>query len=340
MKTEKQFLVKLLLTDEKFRSKNFEELDCDNIIKIGSKNLILPAIYLELKSKNLFRHFDSKFLNYLNFIYENNLLRNRVLINEIDLISKKLLSFKINHVFIKGAAHISANIYNDLGERMIGDIDLLVAKEHISKAQNALMDTKYFSMNKKDFFSREFRHISRMKSKKKMFAVEIHKKIVNKENLISITTNDILKNKVFKKNLFIPARKDQILINIYNQQLNDKGFIKSSYNFRSLRDNHLLNKTKKNLNLDFENHDKYIVNYKYIIEKLNISNTSYSNENSLTQRLKFTISNNSLNARRLLNIYVTLINFFEIKSLQLKKFLSDNNYREYVKEKIKKLFMK
>ena len=68
--------------------------DHANIGIIARKKEYLNHISASLSEetvKNLFRHFDSKFLNYLNFIYENNLLRNKVLINEIDLISKKLL---------------------------------------------------------------------------------------------------------------------------------------------------------------------------------------------------------------------------------------------------------
>ena len=71
---------------------------------------------------------------YLKEIYEINRNRNEILLNEINEINEIFYKNNIDFVFLKGAANISCNLYNDIGERMVGDIDLLVNKMIFKKA--------------------------------------------------------------------------------------------------------------------------------------------------------------------------------------------------------------
>ena len=51
-------------------------------------------------------------------------------------ISRILYTKNINHVFIKGAAYILGNLYDDIGVRMIGDIDFLIEKNYEQEIVN------------------------------------------------------------------------------------------------------------------------------------------------------------------------------------------------------------
>ena len=98
----------------------------DAIVKEGSKHLVLPAIFCRLQSKQLLHVLPADLLSYLENITELNRNRNSSILNQMQSISDLLDQNHINHVFLKGAALLVSNIYEDPAERMIGDIDILI----------------------------------------------------------------------------------------------------------------------------------------------------------------------------------------------------------------------
>ena len=97
------------------------------------------------------------------------------MISEISEISEILIFNKIEHLFLKGSAHIFSNIYTDIGERMISDIDILVPDSLAKTTQNILKKSGYFEIKKNIHFEDEFRHLSRLVNNEKIFAIEVHK---------------------------------------------------------------------------------------------------------------------------------------------------------------------
>ena len=73
----------------------------------------------------------------------------------------------------------------------------------------------------------------------KLFAVEIHRKILKTKNHY-LNTSEILRNKTQLNNLFVPSYVDSFLICIYNYQINDFGNSYLSYNYRTIYDTILL----------------------------------------------------------------------------------------------------
>ena len=62
---------------------------------------------------------------------------------------------EINFVFLKGSALISAEVFDDIGERMIGDIDILVDKNKIDEAQRILKNNGYYETAKYFFLMKD-----------------------------------------------------------------------------------------------------------------------------------------------------------------------------------------
>ena len=90
MKRVKTFLVQLLF-DKKIE--NFPEIHnnkfWDNLVKIGSNQLIIPTIYSKLKERKLLHKIPSELKNYLLEIYNFNTLRNKSFLTETEKIEKK-----------------------------------------------------------------------------------------------------------------------------------------------------------------------------------------------------------------------------------------------------------
>ena len=115
-------------------------------------------------------------MKYLKEIYTINLSRNKILLKELNFISKIFLNHKINHVFLKGSALLIKNYYEDLGERMVGDIDILVDEKDYIKSVNLMKENGYVNIKNESKF--DSIHYPRLVSGTKTFALEIHKKLL------------------------------------------------------------------------------------------------------------------------------------------------------------------
>ena len=82
------------------------KLDLENIIKIGSKHLILPLIFVKIREKNLLDIFPNDFCKYLEFLYNANIERNKILIREVNLLNDLLKKNNFNPIFLKGSSNI------------------------------------------------------------------------------------------------------------------------------------------------------------------------------------------------------------------------------------------
>ncbi|CDF80655.1 conserved hypothetical protein [Formosa agariphila KMM 3901] len=212
-----------------------ENLDWEAIVKLGSKHLIIPTIYSRLKSKKLLKLLPEDLQEYLKYIYSLNKERNESLLNEVKHINSWFIKQNIEHVFLKGAAMIASNYYEDSGERMLGDIDLLVPKEQSEKAFQILVDKGYTyakepTINPKYF---EDKHLLRLASKDYIGAVEVHFKVLDKDQE-DLHPKDVLKDKTFINitGIPIPHPKHLLIHNILNFQINDSG---SYYNYIGLK---------------------------------------------------------------------------------------------------------
>ena len=155
-----------ILTNKKFDSRGKLKIDYGKLLYLLSSHLMIPSFYINLKIHKKLKYFQEDFIEYIKQIYLLNLERNQVLIEEVkyinSILKKELLK---KFVFIKGSALIFDQIYNDLGERMIGDVDILVDDNHIKKTIRILKKNGYYSKNQENVF--EFRHEPRLINKKK-----------------------------------------------------------------------------------------------------------------------------------------------------------------------------
>ena len=72
------------------------------------------------------------------------------------------------------------NLFKNRGERMIGDIDILVKKEDSIMAKEILENIGYISKKNKKIFKNEGIHLDRQINKNKIFAIEIHNQLLKK----------------------------------------------------------------------------------------------------------------------------------------------------------------
>ena len=302
---EFDFLVNLLFNNGD--NLDFKNLDYQNLVKISSKHLLLPALFLKLKQKKKLNIIPHKLKNYLCYIFEKNQSRNKVLIDEVTQLSNILYQNKINHVFLKGTANIFSNIYKDIGERMIGDIDFIYDKKYEENLIDLLINEGYEFYGENIFFGR---HLERTCSKNKLFAIEPHFNLFNKKNKL-ISVERVLSKKVKKNEVFVPSLQHLLEFNILNHQINDHGSKKLKFSMRNIYDSHSIIK-KAGHELKINSVSKHFDNYFYVTK-----------ETGVDLKLNYKPKKNHLrHFRYSLKKKIRFYNYFDVKFINISMFIS------------------
>ena len=137
---EEKLLVNVLYKPESEILNGIEinDINFDNLIKLASRHLMLPALFFNINKKNISYLFPKDFVEYIKNIYSINKARNTVLLKEAKELSELLYKNNINHIFLKGTALLLSNVFEDIGERMIGDIDFIIQHKDEQKVEKVL----------------------------------------------------------------------------------------------------------------------------------------------------------------------------------------------------------
>ena len=144
---EEKLLVNVLYrpASEILNGIDIHDINFENLIKLASGHLMLPALFFNIDKKKVSYLFPEDFIAYIKNIYAINKARNTVLLAEAKELSELLYKNNINHIFLKGTALLLSNVFDDIGERMISDIDFIIQYKDEEKAINL------FKKNKKKY---------------------------------------------------------------------------------------------------------------------------------------------------------------------------------------------
>ncbi|NRR91003.1 nucleotidyltransferase family protein [Winogradskyella undariae] len=208
----------------------------DNIVIEGSKHLVLPAIYCRLKAKKLLHTLPTDLVDYLEEITNINRARNTRILNQVHTITQVLNTHNIDHVFLKGTALLASDCYEDNGERMVGDIDILIEKSRVLDALNLLKNSGYNRTSGFAYDKKDFRHLDRLINENELAAIELHTELLNKKHWSLMEMPSILKKKRFYNNIAIPDKKDLSTHLLLSWQLNDHGHYYNTASLKSIYD--------------------------------------------------------------------------------------------------------
>ena len=324
---EEKFLRNLLFNIS-INRQEIKNLNLDILIRKASSHLVLPTLFIQLKKKKLLDEFPLELKAYFKFIYKKNKRRNKDLKREISNLSALLKKEKIDFVFIKGAANIISGLYNDLGERMVSDIDILVKEEQIDDALNALQKVGFRNLNYSFF---EDRHITRQVNKDNLFGVEIHRYLF-KNNYDPKTSNEALKNKIYIKNIPVPNFNYQLINNIISFQINDCGNRLLSYSYKNIYDTMLIKKKIVNFSYLKFIDNEIKSNYFMILNELGIdkiNQNKFSKWSLFKFRFKYLSKFNYF-------IFKLIFNLFNVKynTIRVLEIIKNQEYRRYLKNKL------
>lgn len=258
----------LTITHEKHNRELIEKelklnnIDWDSVVKVSTSHYVFPALYCNLKRAGFLHYLPEDLVSYMKHITDLNRERNEKIIAEAKEINELLLKNNITPIFLKGAGNLLDNLYEDIAERMLGDIDFLVDNKSFFNCIDTLKNHGYFEAEKYFIdYTILSRHYPKLISKKKCI-IEVHYKMINNDKYFNY--DYVIKTvKKSKKKPTVLSYKNQLLLTYFNKQINDKGQWTKNIAFRDYYDLYLLSKhvsTKETIN---DNHlkNKYLNNF-------------------------------------------------------------------------------
>jgi hypothetical protein len=174
--------------------------------------------------------------------------RNSQIIQQAKDLNSLLLENGVRPIFLKGTGNLLEGLYEDVGERMVGDIDFLFSEKDFFKAVDILKKDNYSKPESELDYFQGFRHYSRLVKPANIAAVEIHKEVTIEKYRGEFNCEMISEDTQQINHFSVLSFENQLSLSIISSQINDYGFELKNFSLRNAYDVFLLSKkvdTKK-----------------------------------------------------------------------------------------------
>ena len=219
------------------------DVDWDTVIKVSTGHYVFPALYCNLQRAKFLHYLPEELVTYMKHITNLNRDRNEEIITQARELNVLFLANNITPIFLKGTGNLLAGIYDDVAERMVGDIDFIFSKEDYPKAITILRDFGYSEVTKYEYYFPYDKHYGRLQKENNIAAIEIHSEILaiekyRKEFNYSVVEKD---SQVINE-VRVLSYTNKLNLSIIANQINDHGFEYKTMALRNAYDVFLLSK--------------------------------------------------------------------------------------------------
>ena len=215
-------------------------IDWDTVVKVSTAHYVFPALYCNLKRVDFLQYLPHELVSFMEHITDINRERNKQIITQANELNNVLLANNIRPIFLKGTGNLLAGIYDDIAERMVGDIDFIFSKEDYPKAIRVLREFGYSDVNKHPF--PVTRHYSRLQKENRIAAVEIHNELIIEKYTNEFNYSFVEKDTQLIKGVTVLSYANKLNLSIIANQINDGGFHYKKMALRNAYDVFLLSK--------------------------------------------------------------------------------------------------
>jgi len=215
------------------------EIDWDAVVKASTANYVLTALYCNLKRASFLHYLPNDLVDFMIRITDLNRDKNQQIIEQAKEINELLLANNITPIFLKGTGNLLEGLYEDIAERMVGDIDIILSTEDVLKANNLLKKNNYTSNS---LLFDDHRHLSRLTSNNNIAAIEIHKELLIEKYANEFNYSFVNKDSQIINDTNVMSFDNQLALSIIATQINDHGFYFKNIALRNAYDVFLLSK--------------------------------------------------------------------------------------------------
>jgi len=217
-------------------------IDWDAVVKVSTAHYVFPAMYCNLKRVGFLQYLPEELVNYMEHITDINRERNKQIISQAKDLNSLLLANNITPIFLKGTGNLLADLYEDIAERMVGDIDFIFSKEDYPKAITILIEFGYSDVVKIDYNLPMFKHYPRLKKENSIASIEIHKELLLEKYANEFNYSFVAKNSQIMNGASVLSYANKLNLSIIANQINDSGFYYKTMALRNAYDVFLLSK--------------------------------------------------------------------------------------------------
>lgn len=215
----------------------------EEIVALASRHLVTPSL-VEPVARIPSTPDDLK--HYLSEIRAMNTRRNAIIADAIFALNNAFAHEGIRAIYLKGAAGLVSGLYDDPGERVMGDVDIFVAPETMNDAARVLRESGYVfgppDEHGKD--PADFHHLPMAIHPDTRVGVELHRAVVNPEHRALLPAAQVLVRATTVQwrgqTVAIPGATDRAVHNIVHDQLHHTGAERDAGSLRQLRELALL----------------------------------------------------------------------------------------------------
>jgi hypothetical protein len=219
------------------------DVDWDVVVKVSTAHYVFPALYCNLKRVDFLHYLPQELVNYMEYITNMNRERNEQIINQAKELNTLLLTNNIKPIFLKGTGNLLAGLYEDVAERMVGDIDFILSKEDYSKAITFLREFGYSEVHKYKYHFPYEKHYRRLQKENNIAAIEIHKELLDiKKYVNEFNYSFVEKDSHIINEVTVLSYANKLNLSIIANQINDSGFYYKTMALRNAYDVFLLSK--------------------------------------------------------------------------------------------------
>lgn len=211
----------------------------EEIVALASRHLVTPSL-VEPVARLPSAPDDLK--RYLSEIHAMNARRNAVIADAIFALNDALTRQGVRPIYLKGAASLIVGLYDDPGERVMGDVDILVAPETMDDAAQVLREAGYVfgppDEHGKD--AADTHHLPLAIHRDAGVGVELHRAMVDREHRELLPAGPVLARAIAVpwrgRDFAVPDATDRTIHNIVHDQLHHTGAARGTGSLRQLRE--------------------------------------------------------------------------------------------------------
>ena len=317
-----------ILIENELKSKT---IDWISVVKLSTAHYVFPALYCNLKRANFLKYLPDDLVEYMIHITNLNRERNEQIIEQAKELNQLLIEHKIIPIFLKGTGYLLEGLYEDIAERMVGDIDFIVAMDEYEKTIN-LVKEKNYKVIKNNKIESFYRHFSPLVNPTRIGAVEIHNSILKKPYEELLGFQKIKTTLVKKSDFYFLSNENKILVTVLTGIINDNLFYSKNIPLKIAYDAFLISKKGDyNIGLDnkknFQKFNNFFGCIKMILNDPESINVIEDKNLKNYQKSYLRLLENSRRKK--------IISYVEKYHLMGLRFVSEKRYRNLV---LKKLF--
>jgi hypothetical protein len=212
-------------------------LDWTDFIIMASESLVAPSLLAAGRANGLAELLPREVMDYLDGMAILNRQRNRRIQSEITEIAAVFAQIAVAPVLLKGAAHLMSGLYDDIGDRVMSDVDLLVPDARLHSCAEALQREGFRILADNGFPAHH--HYPPLGRPGDSVSIELHVEALDAPHARLLQSAEIFATSARLSNdarLALPSPQTRLIIAVAHAQLSNHGYLYGELGLRELLD--------------------------------------------------------------------------------------------------------